>query len=72
MIRISGPKIEKVIDYVDNLKLENNLYKFTGNINGLQATFSCECEDEQEAKEILKKEIKKQFPVLRFYLEVIE
>ena len=71
MIKVSGPKIQDVVKLVDGKEIEGIVYSFTGKMQGIQATFTTNANDEEVAKDLLKKYLKQNMGPYRMYVEVI-
>lgn len=71
MIRVSGPKIQEVVKAIDGIEINNVIYTYTGKTVGIQATFNTNVDDEEFAKDNLKKHLKQSMGHLRIYIEVI-
>lgn len=71
MIRISSSKIKDIAADIDNAVIEGIRYNKVGNTAGLMATFSHNSDNEETARDNIKQYLKKRFPVLRIYVEVI-
>lgn len=71
MIRVSGPKIQDVVKNVDGKEIDGIVYALTGKVQGIQATFTTNANDEEVAKDQLKKYLKQYMGPYRIYVEVI-
>lgn len=71
MIRISGLKILDVVKMIDGLELEGVTYTYTGKTQGIQAYLETNADDEELAKERLKKYLKQNAGHLKLYYEVV-
>ena len=71
MIKVSGPKIQEVVQKVDGQYINGIVYTFTGKIQGIQATFTTNSENEEIAKDNLKKYLKQNMGPYRMYVEVV-
>lgn len=71
MIRVSGPKIQEIVKEISNKNINGIVYTFTGKLQGIQATFAANIDNEETAKENLKKYLKQNMGPYRIYVEVI-
>lgn len=71
MIRVSGPKIQDIVKLVDGKEINGIVYTYTGKTVGIQALFNTNADDEEFAKDNLKKYLKQNMSYLRIYVEAI-
>lgn len=71
MIRISGLKIQDVANKINGLVIEDVTYTFTGKVQGIQAYISTDSDDEEKAKDNLKKYLKQNMGYLKLYYEIV-
>lgn len=71
MLQVSGAKIKEIVNEINGKEVDGIQYTYTGKMVGIQATFTTNIEDENLAKEKLKKYLKQNMGHLRIYIEVI-
>lgn len=71
MLRISSSKINDIVKDIDGAEIEGIEFQKADDIKGLMVTFNHNSNDEELAKDAVKKYLKKKFPVLRIYVEVV-
>ena len=71
MIRVSGPKIQDIVNKVNGQDINGVVYTFTGKLQGIQATFTTNANDEEFAKDNLKKYLKQNMGPYRVYVEIV-
>jgi hypothetical protein len=71
MLRVSGPKMTEFAKELDGIEINGIHFKQEGVVQGIQAVFSTDAEDEELAKGAVKAYFKANHPVYRIYVEVI-
>ncbi len=71
MIRISSAKISVLASELDGIELQGIHFKQEGSVEGIQALFSVDTDDEELAKSAVKKYFKENHAILKIYVEVI-